>query len=61
MLLPAAGLFAQSEVLVNLTNHIKPYGFFRTSAIFDSRDSKAGSEDLFYFLPLDTFRWTAFS
>lgn len=53
MLLPAAGLFAQSEVLVNLTNHIKPYGFFRTSAIFDSRDSKAGSEDLFYFLPLD--------
>lgn len=53
VLLPATGLLAQSENSVNLTNHIEPYGFFRTSAIFDSRDSKAGSEDLFYYLPLD--------
>ena len=53
MLLPAAGLHAQPENVVNLTNHIEPYGFFRTSAIFDSRESKAGSEDLFYYLPLD--------
>ena len=30
-----------------------PYGFFRTAAIFDTRDSKAGSEDMFYFRPLD--------
>ncbi len=53
VLIPAAGLIAQSENSVNLTNHIEPYGFFRTSAIFDSRDSKAGSEDLFYYLPMD--------
>ena len=38
---------------VNLKNNFTPYGFFRTAAIFDTRDSKAGSEDLFYFIPLD--------
>ena len=53
VLLPTTGLSAQSENNVNLTNHLKPYGFFRAAAIFDSRDSKAGPEDLFYFLPLD--------
>ena len=34
-------------------NKFTPYGFFRTAAIFDTRDSKAGSEDMFYFRPLD--------
>ena len=34
-------------------NWFTPYGFFRTAAIFDTRDSEAGSEDLFYFRPLD--------
>ena len=38
----------------NLKNILEPYGFLRTYAIFDTRDSKAGSEDLFYYLPLDT-------
>lgn len=48
----APGLRAQNS-MVNLKNNITPYGFFRTAAIFDSRDSKAGSEDMFYFVPLD--------
>lgn len=43
---------AQSH-LVKLTNHLEPYGFFRASAIFDARDSKADTEDLFYYLPYD--------
>ncbi len=33
--------------------HFTPYGFFRSYGIFDSRMNKAGSEDLFYYLPLD--------
>ena len=41
------------ENLANLKNTLTPYGFFRTAAVFDSRDSKAGSEDLFYFVPMD--------
>lgn len=53
MLLLSPGGFSQTVKNVNLTQHLQPYGFFRTSAIFDSRDSKAGSEDLFYYLPLD--------
>ncbi|MCR5463160.1 MAG: hypothetical protein K6F06_01290 [Bacteroidales bacterium] len=51
-LLWAGNLAAQSHQ-VNLRNTFEPYGFFRTAAIFDTRDSKAGSEDLFYFRPLD--------
>lgn len=43
---------AQSH-LVKLTNHLEPYGFFRASAIFDARDSKADTEDLFYYVPYD--------
>lgn len=45
-------LFAQDKP-VKLVNHFTPYGFFRTLAIFDSRENRAGSEDLFYYLPLD--------
>ncbi len=43
---------AQSH-LVKLTNHLEPYGFFRASAIFDARNSKADTEDLFYYVPYD--------
>ena len=43
---------AQSH-LIKLTNHLEPYGFFRTSAVFDARDSKADVEDLFYYIPYD--------
>ena len=45
-------LRAQDSQL-NLKNTLKPYGFFRTAVVFDSRDSRAGSEDLFYFVPMD--------
>ncbi len=48
----ADSLSAQSHQ-VNFKNNFEPYGYFRTAAIFDTRDSKAGSEDLFYFRPLD--------
>lgn len=44
---------AQGNYLVKLTNHLEPYGFFRTSAIFDARESQADAEDLFYYLPYD--------
>lgn len=43
---------AQSH-LIKLTNHLEPYGFFRTNAIFDARDSKTDAEDLFFYLPYD--------
>ena len=51
-MLSASDLRAQSH-LVSLKNSLEPYGFFRTLAIFDSRDNSAGSEDLFYYLPYD--------
>ena len=35
---------------------IEPYGSFRTYAIFDSRDVKAGTGDMFYYIPLDYSR-----
>lgn len=46
-----ASVFAQNAD--NLTAHLQPYGFFRTYAAFDTRESKAGSEDLFYYMPYD--------
>ena len=33
--------------------HFKFYGFIRNYFAFDSRESKAGTKDLFYYLPLD--------
>ena len=39
-------------------NHFKLYGFIRNYFVFDSRDSKAGTGDLFYYLPLDN-KWNA--
>ena len=52
MTLAALPSVAQSHQ-IKLSNHLEPYGFFRTSAIFDARDSKADTEDLFYYLPYD--------
>lgn len=43
---------AQGHV-IKLMNHLQPYGFFRTTAVFDSRDSKTDVDDLFYCLPYD--------
>ena len=45
-----------SEVKQHLQNHFKLYGFIRNYFVFDSRDSKAGTGDLFYYLPLDN-KW----
>ena len=33
-------------------SHFKPYGFFRTYGLYDSRMTKALAEDLFLFIPL---------
>lgn len=35
------------------TDHIKFYGFVRTYFAFDTRESHAGSDDFFYYLPKD--------
>ena len=45
-------VIAQKRVATHKSK-IEPYGFFRTAAIFDTRDSRAGSEDMFYFRPMD--------
>ena len=41
--------FAQEQA----KNHFKLYGFIRNYFIYDSRESKSGTSDLFYYLPLD--------
>ena len=49
-----AGDFVMAQKRVaSHKSKFEPYGFFRTAAVFDTRDSNAGSEDLFYFRPLD--------
>ena len=45
-----------SPVKEHLQNHFKFYGFIRNYFVFDSRDSKAGTADLFYYMPLDN-KW----
>ena len=50
---PLNVLSAQGSHAVRLTSHLEPYGYFRTAALFDTRDSKAGTLDLFYYLPMD--------
>ena len=37
----------------NIWSHLKPYGFIRTYFAFDTRESYAGTEELFYFIPKD--------
>ena len=46
----------KGAVKEHLQNHFKLYGFIRNFFVFDSRDSKAGTADLFYYLPLDN-KW----
>ena len=53
---PAEKQEGKSEVKQHLQNHFKLYGFIRNYFVFDSRDSKAGTGDLFYYLPLDN-KW----
>lgn len=40
---------AQNET----TAKFKPYGFIRNYAVFDSREVKAGTEDLYFYMPKD--------
>ena len=49
----ATPMFAQAPVQEHLQNHFKFYGFIRNYSIYDSRESKSGTSDLFYYLPLD--------
>ena len=48
----------EGAVKQHLQNHFKLYGFIRNYFAFDSRESKAGTGDLFYYLPLDN-KWNA--
>ncbi|MBR1926147.1 MAG: hypothetical protein IJ840_00065 [Bacteroidales bacterium] len=49
----ASDMVMAQERVASHNGRFEPYGFFRTAAIFDTRDSDADSEDLFYFRPLD--------
>ena len=51
----AAGQSSKTDTPVkdHLQNHFKLYGFIRNYFIYDSRESKSGTSDLFYYLPLD--------
>lgn len=44
---------AEKEQKAEPKNNFKFYGFIRNYFIFDSRESKSGTGDLFYYLPLD--------
>ena len=44
---------AEKEQKAEPKNNFKLYGFIRNYFIFDSRESKSGTGDLFYYLPLD--------
>mgnify|MGYP004576493153 FL=1 len=44
---------AAKSAKVEKPSHFKFYGFIRNYFVFDSRDNKAGTKDLFYYLPLD--------
>ena len=48
-ILLTVSVFAQEQA----KNHFKLYGFIRNYFIYDSRESKSGTSDLFYYLPLD--------
>ncbi len=57
LLAPAAVAFASEPAVETVKTekpaHFKFYGFIRNYFAFDSRESKAGTKDLFYYLPLD--------
>ena len=57
LLAPAAVAFASEPAVETAKTekpaHLKFYGFIRNYFAFDSRESKAGTKDLFYYLPLD--------
>lgn len=61
LLLPSALTFAAEPAAKEETSakkavkpsHFKFYGFIRNYFVFDSRDNKSGTKDLFYYLPKD--------
>ena len=53
MVLPIFAAEPDTPVKDHLQNHYKLYGFIRNYFIYDSRESKSGTSDLFYYLPLD--------
>ena len=44
---------ADKDSRAEVLSHLKVYGFIRNYAAFDTRESKAGTKDLFYYLPKD--------
>ena len=55
LLLSANGFAGNGEqIKEEIKMHFKPYGFIRTYGFYDTRATKALSEDLFFFIPLDT-------
>ncbi len=52
-LVPSVRSLAQGSHIIKLSNHLDPYGFIRTAAIFDARESLTDTEDQFYYLPYD--------
>ena len=57
LIAPAAVAFASEPAAksaeVEKQSHFKFYGFIRNYFVFDSRENKAGTKDLFYYLPKD--------
>lgn len=52
--LSASAFAADKEAIKDhLENHFQLYGFIRNYFAFDTRESKAGTADLFYWVPLD--------
>ena len=41
------------DASAGLLGHVHPYGSVRSYAIFDTRDVKAGAEDMFFYVPRD--------
>ena len=41
------------DASAGLLGHVRPYGSVRSYAIFDTRDVKAGAEDMFFYVPRD--------
>lgn len=54
---PAAKAFASepadASAKIEKPSHFKFYGFIRNYFVFDSRESKSGTKDLFYYIPKD--------
>ena len=58
MAMPAARMSAEpaakeKKQKIEIPSNLKFYGFIRNYFAFDTRESKAGTGDLFYYTPLD--------